>query len=200
MSGAVVVATISGQHAESSEEVGGALTLGRGIATERGVELQWLVLGAGSDGAPEVARAQGVASIQRISDPKVAKGKSDAIVEAIAQFCQTTSPGVVILPLDFDTRPLGARVAGRIGAAVVMNAVAAADNGGRLEVTAGGYGGDTRGVYAVAEGTPCVVGLVAGAVQPEPAAAATDPTVQEVAVDLSAVAERVRVEIGRAHV
>lgn len=193
MSGPVVVCTISGQHAEASEEVGGALTLGRRIAAQRGVELQWLVLGGGSDAAVDTARAQGVASIHRVSDAKVGRGKSDAIVEAVAQFCVATAPGVVVFPLDFDTRPLGARVAGRIGAAVVMNAAAVSDSGGRLEVTAGGYGGDTRGVYVVAEDTPCVVGLIAGVVQPETVDGGGEPAVHDVAVDLSAVDERIRV-------
>jgi electron transfer flavoprotein alpha subunit len=74
-----------------------------------------------------------------------------------------------------------------------MNGVDAAVEDGRLRVTASAYGGDTRAVYEVSGAATTLIAVSTTAVRAEPAAAATSPTVTDVAVNLDGVAERIRV-------
>jgi electron transfer flavoprotein alpha subunit len=82
------------------------------------------------------------------------------------------------------------RLAGRIGAGVVMNAVGLENEGGKLKVTASAYGGDTRVAYEV-EAAVCVVGVMSDALLAEAAEAGTSPPVRDVPVDLARTEERI---------
>jgi electron transfer flavoprotein alpha subunit len=66
-------------------------------------------------------------------------------------------------------------------------------DGGALAITASAYGGDTRVVYEVSPERACVVSVLANAIPPSNAAAATSPAVRDVSVDLAATTERIRV-------
>jgi electron transfer flavoprotein alpha subunit len=196
----VVVCTWSGSEDGLPGEVEDVLTLGRKVAAALGGELAWLVLGPTSEQTEQTAGRYGVAGVDRIDDAALAEFRADFYVEALAQYCAERSPRVVLFGQNFDVRLIAPRLAGRAGAAVVMNGVdIAADGSGNLEVTASAYGGDTRAVYAVGAEHPCVVSVLPNAVQPEPVEGeGTAPAVRDVAVDLSGVAERIRV-VERAH-
>jgi electron transfer flavoprotein alpha subunit len=190
----VVVVTWGTGGEAFSGEVDDVLTLGREVAAAVGGELQWLSLGAVSDAMQQTAGAFGVANVDRIEDAKFAEFRPDVIVEALAQYCAERTPRVVLFAQSFDVRLIAPRLAARSGAGVVMNTTGievAAD--GALAVTASAYGGDTRAVYEIAADRPCVASVVANAVAPAPADAATSPGVRDVAVDLAAVDERIRV-------
>lgn len=195
MSSTGVVVVTWGRNGEAfAGEVDDVLTLGRQLATELGGELDWLTLGPVSDAIQQTAGSQGVANIDRIDDPKLAEFQPDVIVAALAHYCAERSPRVVLFAQGFDVRLIAPRLAARAGAAVVMNGAGievASD--GKLAITASAYGGDTRAVYEVGAERPCVVSVLANAVLPEPAATATTPAVRDVAVDLAAVDERIRV-------
>ena len=194
-SAAVVVCTWHGVRGEVPEEAEAALTLGRKVSGSLGADLHWLAVGPTLEGAAEIAQRQGVAALERIEDPMLDVSRPDAFVEALAQYCATRSPKLLLFNQTFDTRLVVARLAGRLGSGVVMNGVdVEAEAGGPLRVTAAAYGGDTRVVYELAGEGPCLVALLANAVLPEPAVgAAAAPTLSDVAVDLSGVEERIRV-------
>ena len=194
-SAAVVVCTWHGVRGEVPEEAEAALTLGRKLSGNLGADLHWLVVGPALEGAAEIAERHGVAALERIEDPTLDGGRPDAFVEALSQYCATRSPKLLLFNQTFDTRLVVARLAGRLGSAVVMNGVdVEAEADGPLCVTAAAYGGDTRVVYELAGEGPCLVALLANAVLPEPAVgAAAAPTLSDVAVDLSGVEERIRV-------
>ena len=194
-SAAVVVCTWHGVRGEVPEEAEAALTLGRKVSGSLGADLHWLVVGPALEGAAEIAERQGVAALERIEDPMLDGSRPDAFVEALAQYCATRSPKLLLFNQTFDTRLVVARIAGRLGSGVVMNAVdVEAGSDGPLRVTATAYGGDTRVVYELAGEGPRLVALLANAVLPEPAdRAAAPPTLSEVEVDLSGVEERIRV-------
>jgi electron transfer flavoprotein alpha subunit len=100
----------------------------------------------------------------------------------------------VLFAQGFDVRLVAPRLAARTGAGVVMNSAGievAAD--GKFTVTASAYGGDTRWVYEIAADRPCVASVLANAVPPVAADAASSPPVRDVPVDLGAVEERIRV-------
>ena len=170
-----------------AEEV---LHIGRALAADCQAALHWLVLGPLPERAGEAAGQFGVAALHQIDDAKLAAGGADACVAALAGYCGERSPRALVLHQTLDARTVAPRVAGRLGAAVVMNGVAAAPVGENLEITASAYGGDTRVVYEVGPGP--VLAFIANAVVPEPgdgAPVAAEP----VAVDLSGVEERVEV-------
>jgi electron transfer flavoprotein alpha subunit len=175
-------------------EVDDILTLGRSAAAATGGDLNWLTLGPVSDAIEKTAGKYGVANIDHIEDAKLVGFSADAIVAALAQYCEQRSPRIVLLAQGFDVRLIAPRLAARAGAGVVMNAAAVeVDGGEKLSVTASAYGGDTRAVYEIAGGRACVVSVLANAVLPEAADAATTPAVRDIAVDLAAVDERIQV-------
>ena len=94
-----------------------------------------------------------------------------------------------------DTRLVAPRLAGRLGAGVVMNGVdVTVGDGGALEATASAYGGDTRMIYALSGASAYVVALNTTALLPEPIeGGSTTPESRSVAVDLSGTQERIRV-------
>lgn len=170
-----------------AEEV---LHIGRGLASDCGTSLHWLVLGALPARSTEVAGQYGVAALHHVADAKLDATGSDARVEALAAYCGERSPRAVVLHQTLEARTVAPRLAGRIGAAVVMNGIAAAPIGENLEITASAYGGDTRVVYEVGPGP--VLAFIANAVVPEPGeGASVDP--ESVSSDLSQVTERIEV-------
>ncbi len=193
MANAVVVCSWGEGRGGLPTGVESALTLGRKASAALGGELCWLHLGPGGTALAEVAVKYGAASLDRIEDPRLDGFRPDAYVEAVVQYASQRQPKIILISQTFDARLLAPRVAGRTGAGVVMNAVdVAADDAGPLRVTASAYGGDTRVVYELSGAPSCVIGVLTDAIAPE-AASASNPTVQNVSVDLVGVQERVRV-------
>jgi electron transfer flavoprotein alpha subunit len=172
------------------------LTIGRRLSSAAaGAELVWLALGDTGDGAVATAGRYGARRVDRVRDPKLQAFQPDVYVEALRQYCVEHPPEILLFPQTFDVRLVAPRLAGRLGATVVMNGTDLEIGGeGRVRVTASAYGGDTRVVYELAAAPPYVVAVGANAVQPEPAAGEpVAPAVRDVAVDLAGVEERIRV-------
>lgn len=169
------------------------LTLARGLAAALGAELDLLVLGDLPPDTRSVAARHGAAAVEHAADPRLTAGASDALVEALAQRVSEASPRVMLFPQTFDARLVAPRVAGRIGAPIVMNAIAAGLEGGRLQITALAYGGDTRALYEVAAEGPVVLSVATSGVRAEEAAMPSTPAARAVAVRLDDVVERVRI-------
>ena len=193
--GGVVVCTWSAEGETLPGEVEELLTLGRRVCSALAVDLKWLLLGPLPDQATEAAGRYGVAGIDRIEDPRLCRFQPDAYVEALARYCAQRAPKVLLFSQTFDARLAAPRLAGRLGSAVVINAVDIdVDEDGLLRVTASAYGGDTRAVYELSGREPHIVAVMPNAVLPEPVeGAGSSPAVREVQVDLSGVQERVRV-------
>jgi len=177
---------------DESEEV---LTLGRKVSAALQVDLNWLVLGALPPRALEVAASYGVANLDQADDEKLADFQPDPWVETLAQYCDQHPARTILFGQTFDARVIVPRLAGRLGAGVVMNGVDLAVAGdGRLQIPASAYGGDTRVVYELAGVESCVVSVLANAVEPEPRAGeGPEPTLREIQVDLIGVEERIRI-------
>lgn len=193
MTAPIALCTTAARAAASAEEVAAALTAARAVASARGAELHWVLLGAASDDVVATARTYGVDAVMVMDHPNLVEGNYDSVVAAVSQYCTASRPALVVVPLDLDNRLICARVAARTGAAVIMNAFAIGVEGGRIEVTSAGFGGDTRSVYGVDDSRTAIVGLIGGVVAPVAADTATEPRVEQVEVDLSGVEERVRV-------
>jgi electron transfer flavoprotein alpha subunit len=170
------------------------LTLGRTVSAALNGPLHWLTLGAAPARAGAVAAQFGAAGVDRVADGKLESFSADAYVAALAQYCVQVTPRVVLFSQTFEARLVVPRLAGRLGAAVVMNATDLAVGGDTVRVTAAAYGGDTRVVYELRGAGPCLASVMPNAVAPAPLdRPAADLPVRDVAVDLSTVTERVRV-------
>lgn len=175
------------------------MSLARKLAASTGFELNWLVAGPAPERMAEIARKYGVAHLDRIDAPKLAEFQPDVCVEALAQYCQQQAPKLVLVPQTFDARLVAPRLAVRAGAAIVMNVLDLAVENGTVKITASAYGGDTRVTYELTGADSCVVGILADMLLAEaPEAATSEPEIRQVAVDLDAVKERVKV-IQKAH-
>lgn len=166
-----------------------ALTLAGQYSAATGAELTWLVLGGAGAAASELAGRYGVNTLDRIEDPGLAGFGPDALVSALAQYCQQQSPALVLFSQSVQARLIAPRLAGRIKAPVVMNAFALSSDNGALAVSTTAYGGDTHAVYRLS-GDTVVVSLITTAVVAQPAASPTTPAERRVDVDLGAVNER----------
>jgi electron transfer flavoprotein alpha subunit len=172
-----------------------ALTLGRRLARQFGADLIWLVLGDLPADAARIGAGHGVARIDHIRDASPNGFSADRTVAALARAFADTPPDVLLLIQSDEARVVAARLAARLDAGVVMNAVdAAVADDGSVEVTATAYGGDVRAVYAADPSRPCIIALTAGAVSPEPSAeGGAEPPVRDVALDLGDAEERITV-------
>lgn len=169
------------------------LTLASALAGQLGGSLAWLSLGPAAAGVSEIAAQYGVAAIRTIDDPKLADIPADAAVAAIAQYCEQTSPKVVIFNQSAATRTIAPRLAGRVGGGVVMNAIEVAASGETLEVTAAAFGGDTRVIYELSGAGTQVVSVSANSITAASPNAGASPAAESVSVDLSGVDERIKV-------
>ncbi|MFP6625618.1 MAG: electron transfer flavoprotein subunit alpha/FixB family protein [Deltaproteobacteria bacterium] len=174
------------------DEVEEVLTLGRTLSGQWGGSLEMVVVGDLPENAAAIAGNYGVENLAHLSDPKLSEFSADACVDALAQYLYGRSPKAVLFAQTFDARLVAPRLAGRIDAAVVMNAVSFEPATEGLSVTATAFGGDTRVVYEMGGEGPYLVCVAANAVVAEPADGGA-ATVGEVAVDLSSTNERIRV-------
>ena len=177
---------------DASGETEELLTIARTLSASQDAELRWLVVGPASRPAiEELGAAYGITTIDHVDDPKLEAVTPDASVEALAQYCASRTPATLLLSQTFDARLVAPRLAGRLNATVLMNAleVEVADNA--LLVTASAYGGDTRAVYELSGDRLNIIAMMPNATTPEPAPGST-PVIEDVAVDLSATEERIR--------
>lgn len=169
-----------------------ALTVARKLGASLGAELHWVVAGAAAKEAPPLAEKHGVACLDIIDDPGIGDFQPDALVESLVQYCGQVKPGTILFNQTVAARLIAPRLAGRLGAAVVMNAFSVTAREGGLDVTATAFGGDTNVVYRL-EAPLSVVSIVTTTVVAEPAAQPGTPVKKTVSVNLSGLKERFRV-------
>lgn len=169
-----------------------ALTLASRYSAAIGAELNWLIIGDAADNASAIASKYGVSNLDKIADPKLADFGADALVAAIAQYCEQQAPTTVLFNQTFQARTIAPRLAGRIKAPVVMNAFALQAGDSALEVSATAYGGDTHAVYQLTADV-AVIGAVTTSIVAEAASTPGAANERMINVDLSAVEERFKV-------
>ena len=186
---AVVLCTWGDAIEGGTEE---ALTLAHKYSTAVGVDLNWLVIGSAADAAGEIAEKYGVSSLDRISDSRLANFGPDALVEALAQYCEQNKPNTILFNQTISARLIAPRLAGRLGVPVVMNGFDLSATGGSLNVTASAFGGDTHCVYELTNEVN-VVSCVTTSIVAEQAATPSPPQIRDIRVELEAVDERFKV-------
>jgi electron transfer flavoprotein alpha subunit len=182
----VVLCTWGNEIEGGTEE---ALTLAHQHSTAADADLHWLVVGNVADAASAIAGKYGVSSLDKISDSRLENFGPDALVEALAQYCEQHTPRTILFNQTVNARLIAPRLAGRLGVPVVMNGFELSANGGSLNVTASAFGGDTHCVYELTNEVN-VVSCVTTSIVAAPAATASAPVSRDISVNLEAVDER----------
>lgn len=193
MTAPVVVCTWPEAHGDPTGMWESSLTFGRNVAAATSAELRWLVLGEAHGDTAAIGGRHGVAGIDHVAGANIDAQHPDAVVAAVERYVADHPVSVIVTNQTFDGRLLSPRIAARLDAAIVMNTFGVEASGESISVTAGAYGGDTRVVYELARSRTAVLSLLTGILPPSPADAATSPAVDEISIDLSDVAERVRI-------
>jgi electron transfer flavoprotein alpha subunit len=169
-----------------------ALSLASKASTAAGQPLNWLVIGAIAESASELAAKYGVSNLDKITDVALSDFGPDALVSALAQYCEQQTPNTILLNQTISARTVAPRLAGKLGAPVVMNAFELSSEGEGLKVSATAYGGDTHVVYQLASNVN-VVGIVTTTIVAEAAPTPSTPAVREISVNLDGVDERFKI-------
>jgi electron transfer flavoprotein alpha subunit len=169
-----------------------ALTLANKFSSAVGSELNWLVIGNAGAAAGAIAANYGVSNLDRIANARLEAFGPDAMVEALAQYCEQYKPNTILFNQTISARLIAPRLAGRLGIPVVMNSFDIAANGNSLNVTASAFGGDTHCVYELTNEVN-VVSVVTTSIVAEHAVSASSPQIRDISVELESVEERFRV-------
>lgn len=121
-----------------------ALTLAADLAAGSGTELHWAVTTRLEQAAAALAGRYGV---RRLDVIDAAAAGVDALVALFAAYCVEHRPQTILLNQTVQSRVVAPRLAARIGAAIVANAIQLEPTPGGLRVQATAYGGDTRVEY-----------------------------------------------------
>lgn len=171
-----------------------ALTLAQQFCSATGADLNWLVIGGAGDGdaAIETAQKYGVKNLDRIADSRLEHFGPDALVEALAQYCEQQNPQTILFNQTINARLVAPRLAGRLGVPVLMNAFGITAKDNCLEVVASAFGGDTHCAYELASKVN-VISLVTTSIVAKPVATSPGPEIRNISVDLGSVDERFKV-------
>jgi electron transfer flavoprotein alpha subunit len=192
MAGICVIANaLDGALGRSSLElVGAARTLDAGL----GLGVAAALLGHGSRLAEATGALQqhGVTSIYRADHPLLTTGQTDAALAALEQILPRAAPQVVLISADTVGREIAPRLARRMTAALVTEAVDLGIEDGAIVARRQVYGGRAIASLVVTE-RPAVLSVKPRALdipEPKPATATIEDVA--VAIDAGALTTRVR--------
>ncbi len=147
-----------------------------------GVTALLLGTGPGLATAPQVLHEHGVARVLRADHPLLTTGESDAYLRAIEQVARNERPEIVLFSADTMGRDLAARLAWRLGAALVTECFELASAEGAVVARRQVYGGRAVATIAVTR-RPAVFSMKPRSLD-VPAPAPVSGTVEDLAVEL----------------
>lgn len=167
------------------------LTAGRELAGALGVKVDAVLVGAGAGALASDLAARGAATVYVADDPALAEFVPDLYLPCVESAVKQADPGVILFCADPVGRDLAPRLAHRLGAALVTEAVRFAVEGGQVNWTRPVYGGKAMAVMHAARDRQ-VVTVRARTFDPaEPAGAAGEVTRLAVHLDPATAATRV---------
>jgi len=184
----IVVVTWGLKTEEVESAVGEPATFARKMSSD----VRLVILGSAPAEATQEAGRYGVTKIDRIGPGTLDEFRPDAYVAALAEYAERARPRGWIFPQTFDARLVVPRLAGRLGIGCAMNVVDVTMDAGAPLATCAAFGGDTRVVYRLSASEPVLFSLNANAVLPQVVPGDVVVEVEDVAIDVSAVKERIR--------
>jgi len=182
MPGIFVLATaLEGTLGRSALElVGGA----RALAGPLGLQVSAGLLGHGERLADAVGQLHeyGVAQVYRCDHPTLGPGQSDAVLAAAGPIIERAKPDIILVGADTVGREVAPRLAYRLGAALVTEAMSLEVDGRAILARRQVYGGRAIATLAVAT-RPAVISVKPRALD-VPERSPTMGTVEEASVDI----------------
>ncbi len=191
MPGVLIVATaLDGPLSRSSLELAG---VAGPLSGSLGLSITAALLGQGAGVAEGVdtLHRHGVPTVFTCDHPELTAGQSEAVLLALDGVVRKTQPEVVLISADTVGREVAPRLAYRLRAALVTEAMAVAGEGGAIIVRRQVYAGRAIATLAVTA-RPAVISVKPRAVDlpaPQPVAG----TGEEIAVSIDGAALRTRV-------
>lgn len=147
-------------------------TAGRGLANRLGAPLTALVMGSGIGAAAAVLAGVGVDRVLAVDDPRLTALNAELSARAVAAAIDAAQPAIVLFPGTTAGHDSAPKVAARLGAPLVSDALALALDGGRLVAIRAVLGGRAQTEVRL-NGTPQMATVRAGSFTPAVAAASS---------------------------
>ena len=140
-----------------------ALALGQQIASETGMEIHGVVLGAQVGAVTELLSRYELASIISVENPVLGEYNPDFYVHALAQILGTDRPGLVLTAHTYQTIDLAPRLAARLRTALVTDCIGYKVSEGKLVFVRQMFRSKLNADVTVKSGYPWLVSIQAGA-------------------------------------
>jgi electron transfer flavoprotein alpha subunit len=162
------------------------------LAKATGWTVEAAVVGGANAAAPaaELAKAA-VARVYAITAAALEAYTPDGYIAALKAFLDARKPKLVLLPHTYQVRDFAPRLAARLGAALVSDAVGCRQEGGKLPVTRPMFQGKFAADLSLAGDGPWFVSFQSGASRADRMEAAASPApVEEVAATVGEIRTR----------
>ena len=162
-------------------------------ASEAGLPIHVVVLGAGVEAVAGEMAAAGCERVVLVDDPALAHYTADGYVLALAALIEQEQPELVFLPHTYRTRDFAPALAARLGRAIVTDVTAIKRDGDRRVYVRPMFQGKLNADVAAAGPSPHLVTCQIGAFRADraPRGAAPAPVVRvEVPIDASAIRQK----------
>jgi electron transfer flavoprotein alpha subunit len=175
MNDVIISLFASAGYDRAAQGVAGA---GRQLATELGVQLHAVILGAPDDAT--TAAVAVVADFVTIAD--IGEYQPEVCLNALAGICKALSPQAILLSNDFYSQEIAPRLAHRLNGSAVADGLALKVVDGKVRVNRSVYGGKAMATIELRR-APAVVWLRARAFDPAPARAEATTAISQATLD-----------------
>lgn len=166
-----------------------ALAMGQKIASETGMEVHGLILGAGTGEVTEQLRRFELASVIVVESPSLAEYNPDIHVHALAEVLGSDRPSLFLVAHTYQAIDLAPRLAARLRTALVTDCIGYKTVDGKLTFVRQMFRSKLNADVTVKSDHPWLVSIQAGAASADALRPGTAPSVAR-AIDLSTVASR----------
>lgn len=169
-----------------------ALAAGRELATQLGLPLSCLVIGASLGDRPAEAAARGVNQVAAVEHPLLGAYTADGYCVALTQALGEIGPQYVVFPHTYQVRDYGPKLATVLGRAFLSDCTSIRIEGGEPVFVKQVFQGKLNADLAMAGDAPRLLSVQSGAFTPDSTEADSPAPIQTLAIELDEVALRVR--------
>lgn len=169
-----------------------ALAAGRELATQLGLPLSCLVIGASLGDRSAEAAARGVNQVAAVEHPLLGAYTADGFCVALTQALGEIGPQYVVFPHTYQVRDYGPKLATVLGRAFLSDCTSIRIEGGEPVFVKQVFQGKLNADLAMAGDAPRLLSVQSGAFTPDSTEADSPAPIQTLAIELDEVALRVR--------
>lgn len=169
-----------------------ALAAGRELATQLGLPLSCLVIGASLGDRSAEAAARGVNQVAAVEHPLLGAYTADGYCVALTQALGEIGPQYVVFPHTYQVRDYGPKLATVLGRAFLSDCTSIRIEGGEPVFVKQVFQGKLNADLAMAGDAPRLLSVQSGAFTPDLTEADSPAPIQTLAIELDEVALRVR--------